>query len=220
MVDEAGIRRRYEMLGGAVDERVRRLFVATESLAIGRGGQIAVSRATGVSRTTIQQGIRELQRPELRAVKGRVRRPGGGRKSAVVLDPMLREDLERLVEPTSRGDPESPLRWTLKSVRKLAAELKAQGHQTSHRVVAELLHVMGYSLQANQKTLEGTDHPDRNAQFEHLECGGPAATVDGRAEHFRRHEEEGVDRSVQERWPRVASRRRAGAGSGARLPYP
>ena len=186
MVDEAGIRRRYEMLGGAVDERVRRLFVATESLAIGRGGQIAVSRATGVSRTTIQQGIRELQRPELRAVKGRVRRPGGGRKSAVVLDPMLREDLERLVDPTSRGDPESPLRWTLKSVRKLAAELKAQGHQTSHRVVAELLHVMGYSLQANQKTLEGTDHPDRNAQFEHLNAavqqqlwtGEPSISVD------------------------------------------
>src|SRR5216683_2907712 len=123
VVDEAGIRRRYETLGGAVDERVRRLFVATESLAIGRGGQVAVAHATGVSRTTIQQGIRELQRPELRAVKGRIRRPGGGRKSAVVLDPTLRDDLERLVEPTSRGDPESPLRWTLKSVRKLAAEL-------------------------------------------------------------------------------------------------
>ena len=123
---------------------------------------------------------------EPRAVKGRVRRPGGGRKSGVVLDPMLREDLERLVEPTSRGDLESPLRWTLKSVRKLAAELKAQGHQTSHRVVAELLHVMGYSLQANQKTLEGTDHPDRNAQFEHLNAavqqqlwtGEPSISVD------------------------------------------
>jgi transposase len=186
MVDETGIRRRYETLGGAVDERVRRLFVATEALAIGHGGQVAVSRATGVSRTTIQQGIRELQRPELRAVKGRVRRPGGGRKSAVELDPTLRDALERLVEPTSRGDPESPLRWTLKSVRKLAAELKAQGHQTSHRVVAELLHVMGYSLQANQKTQEGTDHPDRNAQFEYLNAavqqqlwaGEPSISVD------------------------------------------
>jgi len=186
VVDEAGIRRRYETLGGAVDERVRRLFVAAESLAIGRGGQVAVSRATGVSRTTIQQGIRELQWPELRAVKGRVRRPGGGRKSAVELDPTLRDALERLVEPTSRGDPESPLRWTLKSVRKLAAELKAQGHQTSHRVVAELLHAMGYSLHANQKTLEGTDHPDRNAQFEYLNeavqqqlwAGEPSISVD------------------------------------------
>jgi transposase len=186
VVDEAGIRRRYETLGGAVDERVRRLFVATESLAIGRGGQVAVARATGVSRTTIQQGIRELQRPELRAGKGRIRRPGGGRKSAVMLDPTLRADLERLVEPTSRGDPESPLRWTLKSVRKLAAELTAQGHQTSHRVVAELLHEMGYSLQANQKTLEGTAHADRNAQFEHLNgavqqqlwAGEPSISVD------------------------------------------
>ena len=185
-MDEAGIRRRYETLGGAVDERVRRLFVATEALAIGHGGQVAVSRATGVSRTTIQQGIRELQQPELRAVKGRVRRPGGGRKSAVALDPTLRDTLERLVEPTSRGDPESALRWTLKSVRKLAVELKAQGHQTSHRVVAELLHAMGYSLQANQKTQEGTDHPDRNAQFEYLNeavqqqlwAGEPSISVD------------------------------------------
>src|SRR6266851_7118545 len=98
VVDEAGIRRRYETLGGAVDERVRRLFVATESLAIGRGGQVAVAHATGVSRTTIQQGIRELQRPELRAVKGRVRLSGGGRKSRIEMDPALLEDLERLVE--------------------------------------------------------------------------------------------------------------------------
>jgi len=168
VVDEAGIRERYQVLAGVVDERVRRLMVAAESLAIGRGGQVVVARATGVSRTTIQQGIREVLEPEVHAGKGRIRRPGGGRKATVVLDPMLRNDLERLVEPTSRGDPESPLRWTCKSVRKLAEELNAQGHQTSHRIVAELLHDLGYSLQANQKTLEGSDHPDRNAQFEHL----------------------------------------------------
>ena len=168
MVDEAGIRDRYRVLAGVVDERVRRLMVAAESLAIGRGGQVVVARATGVSRTTIQQGIREVLQPELDAGKGRIRRPGGGRKAMVVIDPTLRDDLERLVEPTSRGDPESPLRWTCKSVRKLAEELNAHGHQTSHRVVAELLHDLGYSLQANQKTLEGSDHPDRNAQFEHL----------------------------------------------------
>src|SRR6266566_227350 len=161
-------------------------MVAAEALAIGRGGQIAVSRATGVARTTIQQGIREVQRSELRAGKGRVRRPGGGRKPTVVTDPTLREDLERLVEPTSRGDPESPLRWTCKSVRKLAEELQAQGHKTSHRMVAELLHDMGYSLQANQKTLEGSEHPDRNAQFAHLNgavqqqlwAGEPVISVD------------------------------------------
>ena len=161
-------------------------MVAVEALAIGRGGQTAVAQATGVSRTTIQQGIRELQQPELRAGKGRIRRSGGGRKSGVVLDPSLREELERLVEPTTRGDPESPLRWTCKSVRKLAEELKARGHQTSHRMVAELLHDLGYSLQANQKTLEGSEHPDRNAQFEYLNgavqqqlwAGEPCISVD------------------------------------------
>ena len=186
MVDEAAIRQRYQVLAGVADERVRRLMVAAEALAIGRGGQVAVARATGVSRAMIQRGIQEVQQPELQAPKGRVRRPGGGRKAMVVIDPTLRDDLERLVEPTSRGDPESPLRWTCKSVRKLAAELKAQGHQTSHRMVAELLHALGYSLQANQKTLEGSEHPDRNAQFEYLNsavqqqlwAGEPTISVD------------------------------------------
>ena len=186
MVDETAIRQRYQVLADVADERVRRLMVAAEALAIGRGGQLAVARATGVSRTMIQRGIREVLQPELQAPKGRVRRPGGGRKAMAVIDPTLRDDLERLVEPTSRGDPESPLRWTCKSVRKLAAELTAQGHQTSHRMVAELLHDLGYSLQANQKTLEGSDHPDRNAQFEYLNgavqqqlwAGEPTISVD------------------------------------------
>ncbi len=186
MVDEAGIRQRYHTLSGVVDERMRRLMVAVEALAIGRGGQVAVARATGVSRTTIQQGIRDIRQPALRAGKGRVRLSGGGRKSRIDMDPALLEDLERQVEPTSRGDPESPLRWTCKSVRKLAQELKAQGHQTSHRMVAELLHDLGYSLQGNQKTLEGSEHPDRNAQFEYLNdavqqqlwAGEPTISVD------------------------------------------
>ena len=161
-------------------------MLAAEALAIGWGGQGVVARATGVARTTIQLGVREVQHPGLRASAGRIRRPGGGRKRTVLQDPLLREDLERLVEPTSRGDPESPLRWTCKSVRKLAEELKVQGHKTSHRMVAELLHTMGYSLQANQKTLEGSEHPDRNAQFEHLNeavqqqlrAGEPVVSVD------------------------------------------
>jgi transposase len=186
VVDEAAIRQRYQVLADVADERVRRLMVAAEALAIGRGGQLAVARATGVSRTMIQRGIREVLQPELQAPKGRVRRPGGGRKAMVTIDPTLRDDLERLVEPTSRGDPESPLRWTCKSVRKLAAELTAQGHQTSHRMVADLLHDLGYSLQANQKTLEGSEHPDRNAQFEYLNAavqqqlwaGEPTISVD------------------------------------------
>jgi len=186
MIDEAGIRHRYQALAPVVDERTRRLVVAAEALAIGRGGQVAVARATGVSRPAIRRGIRELRQPETAADAGRIRRPGGGRKRTVERDPSLREDLDRLVEPTSRGDPKSPLRWTCKSVRQLAAELKRQGHTTSHRMVAELLHDMGYSLQANRKTLEGTDHPDRNAQFEHLNhavqlqllAGEPVVSVD------------------------------------------
>ena len=186
MIDEAGIRHRYQALAPVVDERTRRLVVAAEALAIGRGGQVAVARAAGMSRPTIRRGIRELREPETAADAGRIRRPGGGRKRTVERDPSLREDLDRLVEPTSRGDPKSSLRWTCKSVRQLAAELKRQGHTTSHRMVAELLHDMGYSLQANRKTLEGTDHPDRNAQFEHLNhavqlqllAGEPVVSVD------------------------------------------
>ena len=186
MIDQAAVRQRYKVLAGVADERVRRLMLAAESLAIGRGGQVAVARATGVSRAMIQRGIREVMQPELQAPKGRIRRPGGGRKAMVVIDPTLRDDLERLVEPTSRGDPESPLRWTCKSVRKLAAELTARGHQTSHRMVADLLHDLGYSLQANQKTLEGSQHPDRNAQFEYVNgavqqqlwAGEPTISVD------------------------------------------
>jgi transposase len=185
-VDEGSIRLRYEALAKVVDERMRRLFAGAEALAIGRGGQAMVARATGLSRGTVQRGMRELQAPEGSAAKGRVRRPGGGRKRTVVSDPSLREDLDRLVEPTSRGDPESPLRWTCKSVRKLAEELRRVGHKTSHRMVAELLHELGYSLQANQKTLEGSNHPDRNAQFEHLNgqvqrqlvAGQPVVSVD------------------------------------------
>ena len=127
-----------------------------------------------------------MRQPESAPDRSRIRHPGGGRKRTVERDPSLREDLDKLVEPTSRGDPDSPLRWTCKSVRQLAAELKRQGHKTSHRMVAELLHEMGYSLQANRKTLEGTGHPDRNAQFEHLNhavqlqllAGEPLVSVD------------------------------------------
>ena len=169
-----------------VDERVRRLVLGAEALAAGRGGQVAVARATGAAPGTIRRGVRELGQPAAGPEQGRIRRPGGGRKRTVERDPGLREALDRLVEPTSRGDPESPLRWTCKSVRQLAAELKRQGHQVSHRMVAELLHEMDYSLQANRKTLEGTEHPDRNAQFEHLNhavqlqlsLGEPVISVD------------------------------------------
>jgi len=129
----------------------------------GWGGVSSVSQVTGVSRRAISQGIAELQEPQAPLV-GRIRRPGGGRKCTVEQDPTLVADLERLVEPLSRGDPESPLRWTCKSLHRLAEELNRQGHKTSHRMVRELLRTLGYRLQANHKTLEGGTHPDRNAQ--------------------------------------------------------
>ena len=186
MIDVEGIRGRYQALLHGVDERVRRLVLAAEAMAIGRGGQAVVARALGVSPRTIRQGMRDLSHPEQGVEKRRIRRVGGGRNRTVEHDPTLREDLEKLVEPTTRGDPESPLRWTCKSVRKLAEELRRQGHRISHRIVAELLHELGYSLQANRKTLEGSGHPDRNAQFMHLNqavqlqlaLGEPVISVD------------------------------------------
>jgi transposase len=164
-VDE--IKTRFEKLAPFLDERLRRLVAATESLTVGFGGTSAVSRQTGVSRRAIIQGIKELdQEPSVQS--GRVRRAGGGRKKTVNTDITLKSDLERLVEPVTRGDPESRLRWTCKSVCKLSEELNRQGHRTSHRMVAELLHELGYSLQANRKTLEGSNHADRDAQFQHI----------------------------------------------------
>ena len=166
VVDVAAIAARFDALKPVVDERVRRLLVGAESQAIGKGGISAVARATGVSRPVIRQGIAELKDPPS-LQSGRVRRPGGGRKKAEK-DPSLRADLEALLESTTRGDPEAPLRWTCKSVRQLTAELRRMRHAVSHQVVADLLHDLGYSLQANRKTKEGAHHPDRNAQFEHL----------------------------------------------------
>lgn len=163
----AGVRRRFTALEQVLDERSRRLLVAAESKAFGAGGISAVSKATGVSRQVIRQGRRELEQAPVRPA-GRIRRVGGGRKKAKQKDPTLVADLERLVEPTTRGDPESCLRWTCKSVRTLAEELVRMGHEVSYPVVAELLHEMEYSLQSNRKTREGDSHPDRDAQFAHI----------------------------------------------------
>ena len=187
MKREEEIKRRYERIASELNERTRRLFAANEAMAIGWGGISVVSRATGLARQVISAGIKELQEGQ-RAGEGRIRRIGGGRKSTVSKDPRLREDLERLVEPVTRGDPESPLRWTSKSVRKLAKELQQMGHQVSHELVSELLHGLGYSLQANRKTREGGTHPDRDGQFEHLNAqaeaflaaGEPAVSVDAK----------------------------------------
>ena len=163
----AGITARYKALEAFLDERTRRLFAAAESQTIGRGGISAISKATGISRLVIRQAVGELKDPSS-LPPGRVRRVGGGRKKAVDADASLKSDLESLLESSTRGDPEAPLRWTCKSVRQLTAELQRMKHRVSHQVVADLLHQLGYSLQANRKTKEGSNHPDRNAQFEHL----------------------------------------------------
>ena len=165
MVDDIGlIASKFEALAPALNERARRVWAATEAKAFGRGGIAAVSRATGISVSTLRRGLEELDAGDI-AEPGRVRRRGGGRKNAAEQDPTLLADLEGLVEPTASGDPQSPLRWTSKSVRKLAAELAAMGHSVSHQLVSELLYLAGYSLQANSKTREGPNHPDRDAQF-------------------------------------------------------
>ena len=185
MIDETAIRARYGAVAPLLDERARRLLAGAEALAIGRGGASAVARATGLARTTVQRGLADVAAGASLG-RGRIRRAGAGRPRLLERDPSLRADLEALIEPTSRGDPESPLRWTTKSVRNLAAELRRQGHALSHQSVAELLHELGYSLQANRKTLEGTHHPDRNAQFSHLNAavqlqlslGQPVISVD------------------------------------------
>ena len=164
---EKSIGKKFRALSSAFDERQRRLWAGAEARASGRGGIAAVARATGLALTTIRRGMDELA-SRRRVESGRVRRPGGGRKSLTALDSELIKAMEQLVEPATRGDFESPLRWTCKSTRRLAKELTAQGHPISRTRVADLLKEQGYSLQANRKTLEGTRHPDRNTQFEHL----------------------------------------------------
>jgi hypothetical protein len=166
-VDVRLCRAKYKALAPALSERARRIWAATEARAAGRGGIAGVVRATGIAYSTVVRGLDELEsgaRAELR----RVRRPGGGRKRTLKKDPTLLADLEGLVEPSASGDPESPLRWTSKSVRQLAEALQSMGHAVSRQLVAELLAAAGYSLQANRKTREGTKHPDRNAQFRHI----------------------------------------------------
>ena len=165
---ETGLARKFKVLARVLDERTRRLVAAAEAEAIGFGGVTAVARASELSRGTVIRGMAELKVAPKPARGQRVRRKGAGRKRTIDQDATLKRDLESLVEPVTRGDPESPLRWTCKSVRQLAAELKRMKHKTSHRMVAELLHEMEYSLQANRKTLEGSTHPDRDAQFHHI----------------------------------------------------
>ena len=166
------LRRKYQALRPSMDERLRRNWAAAEALELPWGGLSAVSEATGLSLITIRRGVRELQAPPEATAsppsRRRIRQPGGGRKALTTEDPALVSALERLVDPMTRGDPESPLRWTCKSTRNLASQLNLQGHHVSPGTVATLLKQLDYSLQANRKAREGSSHPDRNQQFEHI----------------------------------------------------
>ena len=184
----ARLRRKYRSLRPGMDERMRRHWAAAEARDLGWGGITAVAEATGLSRVTITAGLRELEQPaRVRAAQAeRVRRPGGGRKPVAENDPEIEAALDALIDPVTRGDPESPLRWTCKSTYRLAEELARAGHPVSPRTVAMLLHAAHYSLQANRKRREGASHPDRSAQFEYINArvlafqnrGQPAISVD------------------------------------------
>lgn len=197
MRDAKGVGERFKLIEWALDERMRRLFVAVEAKILGHGGVVAASNATGVSRRAIHVGLKDLaEKPDVQTESARkIRRSGGGRKKTIDQDATLRKDLEQLVEPTTRGDPETPLRWTCKSLRKLAEELGCRGHRISHTLVGDLLRELGYSLQANSKTLEGNGHPDRNAQFEYINAqvatqlthGQPVISVDTKKKELVGH---------------------------------
>jgi hypothetical protein len=178
MTADSLIRERFEALSPHLDERARRLFAATEAAAFGHGGIAVVSRVTGIAASTIGRGLRELA-AHATLEAGRVRRSGGGRKPLVATDGRLLDDLNALVEPDARGDPMSPLRWTCKSLRRLAGELAAMGHRVSHTVVGELLKQQKFSLQGNRKTREGDGHEDRDAQFAYINTKVGAALAEG-----------------------------------------
>jgi hypothetical protein len=186
VIDVASIKLRYEALSPVLDERGRRRFAAAEALTAGWGGIAAVSEATGIARSTIGYGLRELRGEASDSAFGGIRRKGAGRKPLTQTDPTLLGDLERLVDPATRGDPMSPLKWTSKSLRNLASALCAMGHRVGHDVVGTLLKTLGYSLQGNRKTIEGSSHVDRDAQFQHIArtvkdaitAGQPAISVD------------------------------------------
>ena len=182
--DEILLRRKFSGVWPLLDERGRRLMAASEALSLGYGGVSRIRRACGLSRKAIAKGIQEIADGD--SMPGRVRRPGAGRKNIVESDPKLLASLDRLIEPDTRGDPESPLRWICKSTRNLAAQLTKQKHWVSHEKVAQLLRDQNYSLQSNRKSEEGADHPDRDAQFRHISAevkralatGTPVISVD------------------------------------------
>jgi hypothetical protein len=177
VIDHEQIRERFRVIAPHLDERARRLLAATEARAAGYGGIAAVSQATGVAPSTIARGLQDLA-AESPLAPGQVRRAGGGRKSLIDNDPTLRVDLLTLVEPDARADPMSPLRWTCKSLRRLADELAERGHQVSRSVIGAMLKAEKFSLQGNRKTREGSEHPDRDAQFDHIKTSVKTALAE------------------------------------------
>jgi Rhodopirellula transposase DDE domain len=181
----AELKAKFSSVWPLLDERTRRIMAASEASALGYGGVSLVRLACGLSRKAISKGIREIEEG-VAPGEGRIRRPGGGRKPVTVSNPQLIDRLEKAVDSQTRGDPESPLRWTLKSTRAIAKELTRKKHPVSHTKAAQLLHELGYSLQSNRKTEEGQDHPDRDAQFRHINAavkrylreGSPVISVD------------------------------------------
>jgi hypothetical protein len=183
----SGLKRKFRSAWPRLDERTRRIMAGSEAASLGYGGVSLVGRACGLSRKAIAKGIREIQRGSPPLV-GRIRRPGAGRKSITQSDPRLVQTLEELINDQTRGDPESALRWICKSTRAIARELGKQKHPVSHMKIAQILHDLDYSLQSNRKTEEGADHPDRDAQFRHINAtvkkclrqGIPVISVDNR----------------------------------------
>ena len=181
----AALKQKFRLIWPLLNERTRRLTAANEAIQLGYGGVSLVHRACGLSRKAIAKGVNEIEQGDT-SLAERIRRPGAGRKNLTVSDPRLADALDELIDGTTRGDPESPLRWVCKSTRTLAAELSQQGHPVSHMSVAQLLHEQNYSLQSNRKLEEGEDHPDRDAQFRHinqcvkraLAAGSPVISVD------------------------------------------
>ena len=183
---EKEVAKRFKLFRGFLDERMTRVWAGVEALALGRGGRNLVARATGLSRTTVLDGMKEARAKKPPADLVKVRRKGAGPPTIEKRQPGITEALEALVDPVTRGDPESPLRWTCKSTRALAAELQTQGFEVSQHKIGEMLRAQGYSLQGTSKVLEGEEHPDRNAQFRHIKAeveafqarGQPVISVD------------------------------------------
>jgi hypothetical protein len=199
---------KFEAIFPHLDERQRRLLLGAEARAVGHGGIRLVARAAGVREATVSLGVDELEAGA--EPLGRARRPGGGRKRAADVDPGLRPALLALVEPEERGDPMSPLRWITKSTRNLADELTRQGHKAGAGTVGDLLRAEGFSLQGNAKTIEGTRHPDRDAQFRYISGQVKDHQATAGPGDQRGHQEKGAGRGVQERGPAVAAHGPAG----------